>query len=459
MKRLTLTLGLLALAAVLAACSGASAQRRAAQLPGRQPRAATVAVVAKDLKFVAPAVAVKAGTAFAIDFDNQDGAPHNIAISDAGGAKVFKGDIVSSTKVSYHGPGARRRHVHLHLRGPSRHEGHDHRPVIGPSSAAIEASGLAGGFGTFHRDHARLDKIRQVNRSARSGPARSSIDRRPRRSPRSLRMLEILDLTKRYGPVVALDGASFTARPGRIVGFLGPNGAGKTTTMRCVFGLAVPDRGEVRWKGRPVDRDMRLRFGYMPEQRGLYPRMRVAEQLSYFGQQHGMSGKAANAAAGPVARADGPRRPRQVQARGAVARQPATRPAGDGARPRPRAARPRRAVLRARPDRHRDHDRRRPRAGGGRCRRRLQQPPARSRRGRVRGRRHHRSRADRRFGRHRRAQGRLGPPAPRDRGRGSNGDWLDGHDNAAGARADRRQGQAAGRPRRRPRWPARPGAR
>ena len=111
-------------------------------------------------------------------------------------------------------------------------------------------------------------------------------------------MLEIVDLTKRYGPVVALDGASFTARPGRIVGFLGPNGAGKTTTMRCIFGLAMPDRGEVRWKGAPVDRDMRLRFGYMPEQRGLYPRMRVADQLSYFGQQHGMSGKAANAAAG-----------------------------------------------------------------------------------------------------------------------------------------------------------------
>jgi len=110
-------------------------------------------------------------------------------------------------------------------------------------------------------------------------------------------MLEIIDLTKRYGPVVALDGASFTARPGRIVGFLGPNGAGKTTTMRCVFGLAAPDRGEVRWQGQPVDRDMRLRFGYMPEQRGLYPRMRVAEQLSYFGQQHGMSGKAANASA------------------------------------------------------------------------------------------------------------------------------------------------------------------
>jgi ABC-2 type transport system ATP-binding protein len=111
-------------------------------------------------------------------------------------------------------------------------------------------------------------------------------------------MLQIIDLAKRYGPVLALDGATFRADPGRIVGFLGPNGAGKTTTMRCIFGLARPDRGDVRWKGAPVDRDARLRFGYMPEQRGLYPRMRVAEQLSYFGQQHGMSGKAANAAAG-----------------------------------------------------------------------------------------------------------------------------------------------------------------
>src|SRR4051794_10668922 len=111
-------------------------------------------------------------------------------------------------------------------------------------------------------------------------------------------MLAIIDLAKRYGSVVALDGASFTADPGRIVGFLGPNGAGKTTTMRCIFGLARPDRGEVRWKGRIVDRDARLRFGYMPEQRGLYPRMRVAEQLSYFAQQHGMTGRDAKAAAG-----------------------------------------------------------------------------------------------------------------------------------------------------------------
>ena len=102
-------------------------------------------------------------------------------------------------------------------------------------------------------------------------------------------MLEIDDLSKRYGAVRALDGASFTARRGRLVGFLGPNGAGKTTTMRCIFGLATADSGTVRWDGSPIDAAMRLRFGYMPEQRGLYPRMRVGEQLAYFGQHHGLS--------------------------------------------------------------------------------------------------------------------------------------------------------------------------
>jgi ABC-2 type transport system ATP-binding protein len=109
-------------------------------------------------------------------------------------------------------------------------------------------------------------------------------------------MLEITDLSKRYGPVVALDGATFTVRPGRLVGFLGPNGAGKTTTMRCVFGLARPDRGTITWRGEPIDRAHRLRFGYMPEQRGLYPRMKVADQLSYFAQQHGLKAAAAKAA-------------------------------------------------------------------------------------------------------------------------------------------------------------------
>jgi ABC-2 type transport system ATP-binding protein len=102
-------------------------------------------------------------------------------------------------------------------------------------------------------------------------------------------MLTIRSLSKRYGDVVALDGASFEVRPGRIVGFLGPNGAGKTTAMRCIFGLANPDAGEISWKGHPVGHHDRLRFGYMPEERGLYPRMRVGEQLTYFGFLSGMS--------------------------------------------------------------------------------------------------------------------------------------------------------------------------
>jgi ABC-2 type transport system ATP-binding protein len=106
-------------------------------------------------------------------------------------------------------------------------------------------------------------------------------------------VLEIRGLTKRYGAVTALDDASFTARRGRLVGFLGPNGAGKTTTMRCVFGLATPDAGETRWDGVAIDPVARLRFGYMPEQRGLYPRMRVVDQLAYFGQHHGLSGREA----------------------------------------------------------------------------------------------------------------------------------------------------------------------
>ncbi len=102
MKRLALAFGLVALAAVLAACSGASAAPAtpAASTPAT-PAGDAVSIVAKDMKFAQTQVSVKAGEAFSIDFDNQDGAPHNIKISDASGAQVFKGDIVSSTKVVY----------------------------------------------------------------------------------------------------------------------------------------------------------------------------------------------------------------------------------------------------------------------------------------------------------------------------------------------------------------------
>jgi ABC-2 type transport system ATP-binding protein len=97
-------------------------------------------------------------------------------------------------------------------------------------------------------------------------------------------MLGFEGVTKRFGSLTALDGCTFAARPGRLTGFLGPNGAGKTTAMRAVFGLVALDAGTIRWHGQPISAADRARFGYMPEERGLYPRMRVRDQLVYFGR-------------------------------------------------------------------------------------------------------------------------------------------------------------------------------
>ena len=102
-------------------------------------------------------------------------------------------------------------------------------------------------------------------------------------------MLGFANLTKRYGPVVALDGLTLDVPAGQLFGLLGPNGAGKSTAMKLVFGLLRPDGGEVRWNGKPVGQAERLRFGYLPEERGLYPKMRVRDQLRYFGRLHGLS--------------------------------------------------------------------------------------------------------------------------------------------------------------------------
>ncbi len=110
-------------------------------------------------------------------------------------------------------------------------------------------------------------------------------------------MLEFIDLARRYGDVVALDGVSFSVGPGEMRGFVGRNGAGKTTAMRIALGLVAPDRGEVRWKGSPVSDDARRRIGYMPEERGLYPKMRVLDQLAYFGTLSGMASDDARTAA------------------------------------------------------------------------------------------------------------------------------------------------------------------
>ncbi len=112
-------------------------------------------------------------------------------------------------------------------------------------------------------------------------------------------MLEAHSLTRVFGSTTVLDDVSFSVTPGRITGFVGANGAGKTTTMRILMGVLGASSGEVRWDGAPITADVRRTFGYMPEERGLYPRMRLREQLVFFARLHGSS------AADAVDRADG----------------------------------------------------------------------------------------------------------------------------------------------------------
>ncbi len=116
-------------------------------------------------------------------------------------------------------------------------------------------------------------------------------------------MLELLDLGRRYGQTVALDGLTLTVPDGEVLGFVGPNGSGKTTAMRIAMGVLEQDTGEVRWNGSTATRDDQRHFGYMPEERGLYPKMRVDRQLRYLSTLHGRSqSEAAEATASWVER-------------------------------------------------------------------------------------------------------------------------------------------------------------
>jgi len=100
-------------------------------------------------------------------------------------------------------------------------------------------------------------------------------------------VLALQDLARRYGDTVALDGLTLEVPEGEVVGFVGPNGAGKTTAMRIALGVLEQDSGRVLWRGRPATREDQRRFGYMPEERGLYPKMRVDRQLTYLATLHG----------------------------------------------------------------------------------------------------------------------------------------------------------------------------
>jgi len=110
-------------------------------------------------------------------------------------------------------------------------------------------------------------------------------------------MLALTDLSRRYGQTVALDGLSLEVPEGEVVGFVGPNGAGKTTAMRIALGVLEPDGGEVFWRGKPATREAQRSFGYMPEERGLYPKMRVDRQLRYLAVLHGADDAGAKEAA------------------------------------------------------------------------------------------------------------------------------------------------------------------
>jgi ABC-2 type transport system ATP-binding protein len=103
--------------------------------------------------------------------------------------------------------------------------------------------------------------------------------------------LIIDSISKRFGEVQALDGISLEIKPGEVFGFLGANGAGKTTAMRIVLDILRPDSGTITWNGRPNSEVPRQTWGYLPEERGLYAKMNVMEQLVFFGQLQGMSRK------------------------------------------------------------------------------------------------------------------------------------------------------------------------
>jgi ABC-2 type transport system ATP-binding protein len=110
-------------------------------------------------------------------------------------------------------------------------------------------------------------------------------------------MLELNGLRRRYGETVALDDLSLEVPEGELLGFVGPNGAGKTTAMRIALGVLEPDQGEVLWRGEPATREVQRQFGYMPEERGLYPKMPVHRQLRYLATLHGRDEEEAGTAA------------------------------------------------------------------------------------------------------------------------------------------------------------------
>ncbi|HZG88466.1 ABC transporter ATP-binding protein [Paenibacillus sp.] len=111
-----------------------------------------------------------------------------------------------------------------------------------------------------------------------------------------MQRLRLTQVVKRYGDKTAVDGVSFEAEPGEIYGLIGANGAGKTTTMRMILGLIFPDEGTISYGGEPYSKHLKCRFGYLPEERGLYPKVKVSDQILYLAELRGVKRSAADRA-------------------------------------------------------------------------------------------------------------------------------------------------------------------
>ncbi|RJG26783.1 ABC transporter ATP-binding protein [Paenibacillus thiaminolyticus] len=109
-----------------------------------------------------------------------------------------------------------------------------------------------------------------------------------------MKPLELKQVVKQYGDKTAVNGLSLDVEEGEIYGLLGANGAGKTTTMRMVLGLIYPDGGEIRYNGKPFHTELQHTLGYLPEERGMYPKIRVSDQVTYLAQLRGMPRKEAD---------------------------------------------------------------------------------------------------------------------------------------------------------------------
>jgi len=106
-------------------------------------------------------------------------------------------------------------------------------------------------------------------------------------------ILQVQNISKRFDKQQAVDSISFSVDSGHIYGLLGPNGAGKTTTIRMIMNILAPDSGSILLFGRQIDEEKKERIGYLPEERGLYPKMKTLDLLIFFGEMHGLSHNAA----------------------------------------------------------------------------------------------------------------------------------------------------------------------